>query len=297
MKMKFLSFVFLSVSILAYTQQTDISVKWEELTAPDFVKAVEKSGKVCIIPLGILEKHGPHMPLGTDLINVRAKVLAGVKEEYAVVFPEYFVGQINEAKHQPGTVAYSPDLVWKMLLETCNEISRNGFDKIIFVNGHGGNSSLLYYFCMSLLSEKRNYSVYLFQPKPDSLTHLKVDEALKKLSPNAPGHAGATEASVMMVVRHDLLRLDQASTESGADLNRLKNIPNSYTGIWWYAKFPNHYGGDAKYSNTELGQALFDEEVAQIIKMIREVKSDKKVKELQDEFYKESENPLLTKPK
>lgn len=49
----------------------DLPVKWEELTSPDFITAVEKSARTCVIPLGIMEKHGPHMPLGTDLIDVR----------------------------------------------------------------------------------------------------------------------------------------------------------------------------------------------------------------------------------
>jgi creatinine amidohydrolase len=129
----------LLLSLIAFSQRasaadSNLPAKWEELTAPNFVKAVSQSGKVCIIPTGIIEKHGPHMPLGTDLIDARAQVLNAVKEEYAVVFPEYYVGQINEARNQPGVIAYSPDLVWKMLQETCNEISRNGFDKIIIVN-------------------------------------------------------------------------------------------------------------------------------------------------------------------
>ena len=53
------------------TDKMDLPVKWEELTSPDFKTAVEKSGGTCVIPLGIIEKHGPHMPLGTDLIDVR----------------------------------------------------------------------------------------------------------------------------------------------------------------------------------------------------------------------------------
>lgn len=146
------SILFLSLNFSsqkASAADSNLPAKWEELTAPNFVKAVAQSGKVCIIPTGIIEKHGPHMPLGTDLIDARAQVLNAVKEEYAVVFPEYYVGQINEARNQPGVIAYSPDLIWKMLHETCNEISRNGFEKIIIVNGHGGNNDLLKYFCMS----------------------------------------------------------------------------------------------------------------------------------------------------
>ena len=53
----------------AMAMDANLATQWEELTAPDFVKAVAKSGKVCILPTGIIEKHGPHMPLGTDLIS------------------------------------------------------------------------------------------------------------------------------------------------------------------------------------------------------------------------------------
>jgi creatinine amidohydrolase len=273
-----------------------LAVKWEELTAPDFVKAVSQSGKVCILPIGVVEKHGPHMPLGTDLIDIRATVLEAVKQEYAVVFPEYYVSQINEARHQPGVIAYSPDLIWKMLLETTHEIARNGFEKIIFVNGHGGNGSLLPYFCMSLLSEKREYAVYLFEPAPDSMEHSNVEKLMSKLSPDAGGgHAGATETSFMMAVRPDLIKMEQAEAQSGEDQNRLSDLNYSYTGIWWYANFPNHYSGIAKYATPELGMALLNEDVNQLVKMIREVKADKKVQELQKEFYMRSEHPIDTK--
>src|SRR5438132_7990239 len=47
------------------------SVKWEELTAGDFQQAIRKAQETCVLPFGIIEKHGPHLPLGTDLINVR----------------------------------------------------------------------------------------------------------------------------------------------------------------------------------------------------------------------------------
>ena len=53
------------------TISQDLSTHFEELTAPDFIKAVEASQKTCIIPLGIMEKHGPHLPLGTDLFLAR----------------------------------------------------------------------------------------------------------------------------------------------------------------------------------------------------------------------------------
>ena len=78
--------------------QSKLSPKWEELTAPDFVQAIKQSQGVCLLPFGIIEKHGPHLPLGTDLLDVRFATLNAVTQEYAVVFPEYYFGQIFEAQ-------------------------------------------------------------------------------------------------------------------------------------------------------------------------------------------------------
>lgn len=137
-------------------------VKLEELTAPDFIKAVEKAGKVCLIPIGVMEKHGPHLPLGTDLIDIKEISLRAAKEEYCIVFPDYYFSQIYEAKHQPGTIAYSTTLVWNVLQETCDELARNGIKKIILVNGHGGNNYFLPYFCEAQMEKRRDYSVVFF---------------------------------------------------------------------------------------------------------------------------------------
>src|SRR5262249_9545751 len=84
----------------ALSSQT-LPVRWEELTVADFEKAIQKAQGTCVLPFGILEKHGPHLPLGNDLINVRYASLHAVEQEYAVVFPEYYFGQIFEARHEP----------------------------------------------------------------------------------------------------------------------------------------------------------------------------------------------------
>jgi creatinine amidohydrolase len=118
---------------------------------------------------------------------------------------------------------------------------------------------------------------------------------MKKLPPSTGDHAGATETSYMMVVRPDLVKIDKASTQSGDDLNRLANLPDVFTGIWWFAKFPNHYAGDAKFATQDLGRAMLDEDVRQLVRMIREVKADTKVPELQKQFYEASQHPLDTK--
>jgi creatinine amidohydrolase len=73
-----------------------------------------------------IEKHGPPLPLGTDLINIRYLADHAAEEEYAVVFPNYYLGQIFEARHQPGTVAYRARLQLELLPETSDEMGATG---------------------------------------------------------------------------------------------------------------------------------------------------------------------------
>lgn len=82
------------------------------------------------------------------------------QREYAVVFPDYFYGQINEAKQQYGTFSLPSGLAMQLLEATCQEMGRNGFKKIIIVNGHGGNPQMIRYFIQNQLEKKRDYVVY-----------------------------------------------------------------------------------------------------------------------------------------
>ncbi len=271
-----------------------LSVHWEELTSPDFARAVEKSSGTAVIPLGIIEKHGPHLPLGTDLLDAREVALRAVKREYSIVFPPYFVGQIFEAKHQPGTVAYSQRLMQDMLQETVDEIARNGIKKIILVNGHGGNSAFLEYFCQSQLARRRDYALYLFQPSGDAEADPRV-KALRKTTMDM--HAGEIETSMIAAHRPDLAHAERAGEQSGADQARLAGLKDAYTAIWWYARFPNHYAGDGSPATAQLGNLVLDAEAEQLAAMIRAVKADTKVLELQKQFFDESEKPLATPPK
>jgi creatinine amidohydrolase len=283
----------IAVVLVINLNAQELPFRMEELTAPDFVKAVEKSAKTCIIPIGVFEKHGPHLPLGTDLFLSREYALRAATKEYVVVYPWYYFSQINEAKHQPGTIAYSPELIWKILQETLDELNRNGFKKIIIVNGHGGNNAFLNFFGMAQLSAKRNYSLYWFQSEGNS----SVDKEVKKLSMDdkIDAHAGNGETSEMLAAQPALVHRDRAGQQSGSDLGRLKNLPFVYTGIWWYARFPNHYGGDGSKATAEAGELQINETVGQLVKMIKVVKSDTVVPALQNQFFNDSADPLNTK--
>jgi creatinine amidohydrolase len=272
------------------SSQNKLSVHWEELSAAEFKDAIGRAQGTCLLPFGIMEKHGPHLPLGNDLLNVRYVALNAAQQEYAVVFPEYYFGQIFEAKHQPGTVAYSRSLQLQLLQETTDEMARNGCKKIIIVNGHGGNNSLLPYFAQTQLDTPHDYVVYV-----QSIARSAPGEPAHKSDRSTDMHAGESETSVSMIARPDLVHLDRAKQESGADQARLKALPEGlYTGIWWYARFPNHYAGEGAVASRELGEFEVKAWISTIVQAIRAVKADSESLRLQNEFYERSKDPLKT---
>jgi creatinine amidohydrolase len=268
--------------------QSKLSVKWEELTAEDFRAAVQQAKGTCLLPFGILEKHGPHLPLGTDLLNVRFAALHAAEQEFAVVFPEYYFGQIFEAKHEPGTVAYSMELQLKLLQETTDEMARNGCKKVVIVNGHGGNEHLLPFFAQAQMASPKDYVVYVLDGERS-----RPGGPAKK-STGVDYHAGENESANTLYTHPELTHIDRAGRESGADQKR-QNLPDFlYTGIWWYARFPNHYSGDGSVATKELGEWNVQGWISTIVEAIRAVKADDASLKIQNEFYEKSKHPLDT---
>jgi creatinine amidohydrolase len=269
--------------------QTKLSVQWEELSAAEFRDAVARAQGTCLLPFGVMEKHGPHLPLGNDLLNVRYVALSAAQQEYAVVFPAYYFGQIFEAKHEPGTVAYSRGLQLQLLQETTDEMARNGCKKVIIVNGHGGNNSLLPFFAQSQLETPHDYVVYTM-----GIMRSGQGEPRRRSNPATDMHAGEGETSLSLIARPDLVHLDRAARESGADQARLKLPEGLYTGIWWYARFPNHYAGEGAVASRELGDFAAKNWINGVVQAIRAVKADSESLRLQSEFYERSKKPLET---
>ena len=269
--------------------QNVLPVQWESLSSDDFVKAIAQAQGTCLLPFGILEKHGQQLPLGTDLINVRYTAINAAHKEFVIVFPDYYFGQIFEARHEPGTIAYGASLQLELLQATTDEMARNGCKKVIIVNGHGGNEHLLPFFAQTQLATPHDYVVYIFG-LPD------LDRPGRpSLKSTHDMHAGEDETSHTMVSAPETVHLDRANAESGADQHRL-NLPESlYTAIWWYARFPNHYAGDASNVNKQLGEFDMETWTDELVTAIKAVKADTESLRLQSEFFEKASHPLDTK--
>ena len=253
---------------------------------PQSEEAIEQSGGVCIIAMGVLEKHGPHMAVGTDAPWCTISVFRLHRKSMPWFFHSIMWGR-SEAKHQPGTIAYSPELIYKRLDETCREIARNGFKKIILFNGHGGSTAFIQFFCQTQLESLRDYVVY--EARPSTPEHILRLIKEKQVSTHG-GHADELEASSLMAMYPELVKPELASVESGEPKGRL-SLFQMRPGIFWYADYPNHYAGEASNANPELGKIDNDATVELIVQMIRSAKTDNVSIPLQNDFYRQPQIP------
>jgi len=272
--------------LAALASAQPIPARWDELVASDWKEAIELSKGTCLLPIGILEKHGPHVPIGADLIGAQHRALQVAKQEYVVVFPEYFYGQIYEAKYAEGTFALPPHLINELLQATLDEIARNGFKKILIYSSHGGNPHWLRFFVQAQLEKRRDYVVYYFDPKPDpAYTKEFQSQSFRKTPLEGDEHAGEQETSRLMAIRPDLVKLDRAGTEDGKDQKRLASLPNVWTAVSWYARFPNHYAGIGAAASAEEGRYSNDRITKLLVETLRAVKNDEVTPRIQKENY------------
>ena len=260
-----------------------MTLKWAELTSPALAHAATACGGVCIVPMGVYEKHGDHLPLGMDMHTARAVSARAVDIEPAVIFPDYYFGQIAEAKQWPGAIAIKHDLMLALLENVCEEIARNGFKKILLLNGHGGNGAFLELFALRMLEQPRDYTVYIAELR-NYWTPVTDDPAWKVQMVSAEdGHGGEIESSVMMAIDAEQVKMD-ALTAPGVPLNRLAGLP-ARTPVWWYADFPDHYYGDATHASAEKGEYLLQRFAQRVADIIKAVKADTEATRLQEEFF------------
>jgi len=258
-------------------------MQWENLTVGDFEAAVRETG-VCVLAMGVLEKHSEHLPLGTDFLIGHEIACMATEKEPAVVFPPFYFGQIYEAKCFPGTLTIRPTLLLELLQAVLDDIGRNGFKKIIIYNSHGGNSALVNFLAQCSLWEEKPYSIYCFSAMgmPDEERKKKWDSILET---SFHGHACECETSVSLANHPNLVKMDRIPEEPAISLGRMDHLKGNSSGIGWYARFPDHYAGDARTASREKGEKLRDLMVDSLAEFIAAVKKDVIAPELEKEFF------------
>ncbi len=279
---------------------------WENLREEEFPGVIEKSKGVCILPLGCLEKHGQHLPVGTDVIHITEIAKRASEIEFACVFPTMYFGEKTGAGEFYGTVIFSPELRLKILQETCKEIYRNGFNKILIYNGHGGNRDMISFFERSVLYDKAPYSVFEYSIGSDFATPKKImnkgyltpedREILESYTREKKrfGHACFVETGWVYGIRPETVRLDKIHQESGESVHRFDAFTEHKvsTPFKWMADFPNSYEGDAHDGmNERIAKAMVDYSVEKLCTVIKFLKDEN----ISEEYKKEWMNKQNSK--
>ena len=253
---------------------------WLELTSPDLEKEA-KNGTVAVMVVGSIEVHGPHLPLGTDTLVTQALVEAASEKEHVVVLPPLPFAYVPENRHFPGTVTMEPGLLLKMLGAIADEVGRNGFKKLLLINGHGGNNAVLDTFVMGR-SSTRDPIVYAYLSPWDLPKDLeeKVTEGLDT------GHPCVIETSRVLALFKDLVRMDHVThpARKGSD-GSSAGVISSY---WWQAKCPELYFGDPRKATEQKGKMVNDVMMKNILGAIRYVKEDDVTAKIADDFHRKA---------
>jgi len=257
-------------------------MQWEYAKPGEFEKMAREE-KVCILPMGVLERHGEHLPLGTDALIVHKIAVEAAKKEPCMVFPMFYFGQIHEASFASGAITFETDYMLGLLRNICDEIGRNGFTKIFLLSGHGGNNSMLDYFMMSTMDRDVPYTLYsiMYCQNLDP----EEQQAAAAIQCSEGGHADQWESSLVMSVCPDAVDLTlQRFPEPikpqglGRQLGRVKSP------FWWYGDYPENVTGTPTLASKEKGDKLMQIYIDRVAKDIKAIKEDEHIPKLQREF-------------
>ena len=243
-------------------------MNWEKLTAREFEQGVKDCEGVCLLPIGVLERHGDHLPLGQDVITIHEQCIRAAELEPAMVFAFYFLGKIAEGRHLPGTIALKCELLIPVLENICDEISRNGLKKIIICNGHGGNGAFLAFFLDMMLEKSKDYMIYNTFPYAPA-----VEARAELIRAKVDGHGGEVETSMTMDIAPELVK-EPRPADFGLPLGRLAAFQKLRirTTVDWYADHPWHLAADQTPGSAEKGRQInraLAEYLADVIRLVK----------------------------
>ena len=202
-----------------------------DLSEATWTDATDAGTRLALLPVGSTEQHGPHAPLGTDTLTAAAVAEAGADRheretgERPVVAPAIPVGVAEEHRAFDGTMWVSPDTFRAYVRETAESLASHGFDRLVLVNGHGGNVDALREVAARLTRDGDADAVPFtwFDHVEGAVGETEEDrdgegseEADDAVIPPM-GHGGGRETALLRAVRPDLVREDRvAAAREGA---------------------------------------------------------------------------------
>ena len=214
---------------------------------------------IIVLPLGAIEQHGPHLPLNTDFVVADAVSRAAVEnfgaETNAWLLPTLPFTTSNEHAWAAGTMWLSATTMMAVIDDIGRCVASTTAKKIMFINGHGGNSALM---AMMNRELRLKYGLQTFLAHP----HMPADQggssAASELGMGV--HGGVDETSVMLHLRPDLVDMSLAVRRVPEGLAKNEQVKfGGRVAFGWLSNdfFPEGHIGDPTGASAELGASMF----------------------------------------
>lgn len=255
-------------------------MRWDEITSDELAK-MPREETVVLFPIGSVEVHGPHLPLGADgLVIERVAEMASEREPPSLVLPRLDYAYVNENAHYPGIVALSAKTLISVVEEICDEVSRNGFKKIILLNGHGGNNQILRAIQRDLLRLRRDYVTYMYMD-PWGPMQKEIEELAKGATIE---HACEIETSIALYLIGDLVKLNRVEREARLGST---DVPKTVkTQVSFQSYCIEGYVGDPRRATREKGRILVEKWVEDVAGLIKTAREDKVSPAVLEDYYR-----------
>ena len=249
---------------------------WQELSTAD-IAAADRKETVVVIPVGAIEQHGPHLPVGVDaMINdgLLEDTLGRLPADFPIlVLPQQSVGWSDEHGAFPGTLSVSMETLTAAWCEIGATIANAGFRRLVFFNSHGGQSEIAKIVCRKL---RISHGVLAVAANWYALVDLSdlVDAGERRHGI----HAGEVETSMMMHLRPDLVRADALANFEPSSVEmarRYKRLgPTGATPYGWMTQdlHPSGAVGNATRANAGKGRTIVERAGQAMAELVAEVR-------------------------
>ena len=244
---------------------------WMDLTSDDLAEARAQAEGVALIPVGSLERHGPHLPLGCDTLVAEGIAARVAAIEPVVVLPTIAYTYVPQPAFQPGAISIKSSLLLDHLTMVLDEVHRNGFGKIVLMHAHGGNIPMSQTILQHVLEEEKPYALYSIGPWAGAPLN-QVRETLEV------GHACELETSLGLALFPDLVRMDRVENRTFPADRRL-DVGAAQTPVDWISRYPTCCTGEPAAATAEKGEKLVRLWVERVVDSLRKIKRDTVVPE------------------